>query len=267
MQRLTTIPLILLLLSGVSQGIEVELSKKVLKLGEALEVKVRGVEKSGNYICWLNDSPYPLYWLNANTLRTFIGFGAKFKAKTCSLKIEEVKDTLLPKYEESNREKKSIYVKALANALRTETPAQLWTEDFTWPTRGRISGRFGERRCDQNGTYLGIHQGIDITGKTGTPIFCPNNGRVVLTGRFDLEGKVLVIDHGQGFVSTYFHLSEILVQEGESVRKDQVIAKVGATGRVTASHLHFGLYIHGTPIDPLYWLSKDTSSYLRSGQK
>ena len=266
MQRLI-IPLILLLLSGVSQGIEVELSKKVLKLGEALEVKVRGVEKSGNYICWLNDSPYPLYWLNANTLRTFIGFGAKFKAKTCSLKIEEVKDTLLPKYEESNREKKSIYVKALANALRTETPAQLWTEDFTWPTRGRISGRFGERRCDQNGTYLGIHQGIDITGKTGTPIFCPNNGRVVLTGRFDLEGKVLVIDHGQGFVSTYFHLSEILVQEGESVRKDQVIAKVGATGRVTASHLHFGLYIHGTPIDPLYWLSKDTSSYLRNGQK
>jgi murein DD-endopeptidase MepM/ murein hydrolase activator NlpD len=257
MQKLATIPLILLLLQGVSYGIEIELSKKVLKLGEALEVKVKGIEKAGNYICWLNDNPYPLYQFNASTLRTFIGFGAKFKAKTCSLRIEETDGTFLPKYEKSNREKNSIYVKRLADALRTETPVQLWTEGFTWPTRGRISGRFGERRFDQNNTYLGIHQGIDITGKTGTPVFCPNNGRVVLIGRFDLEGKVLVIDHGQGFVSTYFHLSEILVEDGEEVRKDQVIARVGATGRVTASHLHFGLYIHGTPIDPLYWLPKD----------
>jgi len=215
-----TIPLILLLLEGVSQGIEVELSKKVLKLGEALEVKVKGIEKAGNYICWLNDSPYPLYPFNASSLRTFIGFGAKFKAKTCSLRIEEVQGTLLPKYEESNREKNSIYVKRLADALRTETPTQLWEEGWTWPTRGRISGRFGERRFDQNNTYLGIHQGIDITGKTGTPIFCPNNGRVVLIGRFDLEGKVLVIDHGQGFVSAYF-LSLSKAVRGEYVKDTQ----------------------------------------------
>jgi murein DD-endopeptidase MepM/ murein hydrolase activator NlpD len=262
MQRLITIPLILLLLQE-AYGIEIELSKKVLKLGEALEVKVKGIEKSGNYICWLNDNPYPLYPLNASTLRTFIGFGAKFKAKTCSLRIEEAKDFILPNYEKSNREKNSIYVKRLADALRTETPVQFWTGGFTWPTRGRISGRFGERRFDQNNAYLGIHQGIDITGKTGTPVFCPNNGRVVLIGRFDLEGKVLVIDHGQGFVSTYFHLSEILVEEGEEVKNDQVIARVGATGRVTAPHLHFGLYIHGTPIDPLYWLPKDTAKNVK----
>jgi murein DD-endopeptidase MepM/ murein hydrolase activator NlpD len=80
---------------------------------------------------------------------------------------------------------------------------------------------------------------------------------VVLVGEFILPGKVVIINHGQGIVSTYYHLSEILVKEGEFVKKGQTIAKVGVTGMVTGAHLHWGMYVFGVDVNPLNFVNNE----------
>ncbi|WP_423604779.1 M23 family metallopeptidase [Sphingomonas sp. MS122] len=137
-----------------------------------------------------------------------------------------------------------------ARAIRSA--AQGWRQRFMWPVTGRISGLFGSQRIykGEPGAY---HSGVDVARPSGTPVLAPADGVVILAAQapFTLEGRLLMIDHGMGLNSAFLHLSRIDVKVGEVVRRGQTVGAVGATGRATGPHLHWGMKWNGARIDPL----------------
>ncbi|MGR6329401.1 M23 family metallopeptidase [Sphingomonas sp. XXL09] len=137
-------------------------------------------------------------------------------------------------------------------ARHRRTDAQGWRQRFLWPATGRISGLFGAQRVyrGEPGSY---HGGTDVALPTGTPVRAPADGVVVLAAEtpFTLEGHLLMVDHGMGLSSAFLHLSRIDVGVGDTVRQGQVIGEVGATGRATGPHLHWGLRWLDARLDPM----------------
>ncbi|MGE5173035.1 MAG: M23 family metallopeptidase [Betaproteobacteria bacterium] len=125
-----------------------------------------------------------------------------------------------------------------------------WNGDFINPLEGEIITPFGVRRFINN-TPKSPHTGVDVAGEKGDKIHAPNNGVVALIDNQFFAGKALVINHGQGIYTMFFHLSKVLVNPGQSVKKGDVVALVGATGRATGPHLHWGARVQGARIDPL----------------
>jgi murein DD-endopeptidase MepM/ murein hydrolase activator NlpD len=140
----------------------------------------------------------------------------------------------------------------IAAARAVVTDAKGWRQRFIWPRIGRLSGLFGSQRIYQGipGAY---HGGVDVAGATGAPVVAPADGVVVLAADtpFTLEGNLLMIDHGHGLGSAFLHLSRIDVKLGDHVARGQRIGAVGATGRATGPHLHWGMKWNDARIDPL----------------
>jgi len=114
---------------------------------------------------------------------------------------------------------------------------------------------FGFRRII-NGTPRAPHSGTDLSAPTGTEVVAANHGRVVLVGNFFFAGGSVVIDHGGGLFTMYFHLSEFKVEEGATVKSGELIALSGSSGRVTGPHLHWGARLANARIDPLELLTR-----------
>lgn len=147
---------------------------------------------------------------------------------------------------------------AQINAARAGgTDSAGWRQDFIWPVKGRISGVFGSQRV-YNGQPGSYHSGLDIAMPTGTPYVAPADGVVVLAASqpFTLEGYLLIIDHGMGLSSAFLHSSELLVAKGDVVKQGQVIGKIGATGRASGPHLHWGMKWNAARVDPLLIVPK-----------
>lgn len=127
--------------------------------------------------------------------------------------------------------------------------------DFLLPVEGVRTGSYGRRRVF-NGQPRRPHSGMDIAAASGTPVLSPSAGKVIELGDFFFSGNLVYIDHGQGLISMFAHLSQIDVALGERVEKGQVVGKVGATGRVTGPHLHWSLGLNGSWIDPALFLDE-----------
>lgn len=134
------------------------------------------------------------------------------------------------------------------------TPRRYWASPFALPMSSPVTSAFGTARLF-NGTLSSFHSGTDFKAKPGTPVFAVNDGVVVLAkGRY-FAGNSVIVDHGEGLYSCYYHLSRIDVKVGQKVAKDAQIGLSGATGRVTGPHLHFAVMLQGVQVDPMQLLA------------
>jgi len=143
----------------------------------------------------------------------------------------------------------------LREIFATVTPERLWRGAFRVPLDGaRNAKNFGRRRV-LNGEPGSPHTGVDFPAPAGTPIHAAQRGRVVLAEELFFSGKTVVIDHGLGVYTFYGHMDSVAVFTGDSVEKGALLGKVGATGRVTGPHLHWGLTVNQARVNPLQMLS------------
>lgn len=143
---------------------------------------------------------------------------------------------------ESDKQAKKI-------AFSHEISVPEWSGDFLAPIASVVSDSFGTRRVF-NGELVSVHRGLDFKAKPGSPVLAANSGEVVLARKMFYEGNCVIIDHGEGFMTLYMHLSRFEVVAGQKVAKGQEIGLSGATGRATGPHLHMGVRWEGAYLDP-----------------
>jgi murein DD-endopeptidase MepM/ murein hydrolase activator NlpD len=155
--------------------------------------------------------------------------------------------------ERVNRESKRL--KELFQTFRNE---RTWKGAFIRPVEGELSGAFGTRRVI-NGQPKSSHTGVDLRAEEGTPVWASNGGRVALVDDLFFSGKSVILDHGWGLYSMYFHLSEARVRAGDHILKGTELGRAGSTGRSTGPHLHWGIILNGARVDP-FSLLRSTAS-------
>ena len=143
----------------------------------------------------------------------------------------------------------------LVNAIWPQvTPEKLWSGAFVLPTQGRISSQFGTLRSYNGGPFDSFHEGLDIANATGTPVVASARGRVVLAEKdLIVRGGAVILDHGWGLHTAFWHQSEVLVKVGQLVEAGEIIGRIGAQGMVTGPHLHWDVRIGPTNVSPLEW--------------
>lgn len=140
-------------------------------------------------------------------------------------------------------------LKSSLGLLQSELQRLIASTPSEWPVRGRVSSGVGNRLDPWTGEPE-FHAGLDIPEAIGTPVRAAADGTVNFSGNRKGGGQVVVLDHGQGIVTKYAHLSRIHVKKGQTVRKGEEIAAVGNTGKSTSPHLHYELRLNGIPVDP-----------------
>ncbi len=121
------------------------------------------------------------------------------------------------------------------------------------PVSGPLSSKFGVRRFF-NGEERNPHAGLDFAVPAGTPIKTPANGTVILVGDYFFNGQTVFVDHGQGFISMFCHMSKIDVKPGQALRRGEVVGRVGATGRATGPHMHWNVSLNDARVDPAIFI-------------
>jgi murein DD-endopeptidase MepM/ murein hydrolase activator NlpD len=148
---------------------------------------------------------------------------------------------------------------------KTVSPVRYWEEPLDVPLGGCMTSRFGVQRL-YNGKPTGdYHAGIDQRATAGTAVRAIAAGLVRVVHQFELRGGTVAIDHGQGLESVYLHMSELAATEGAVVQKGDIIGYVGSTGRSTAPHLHWALYVDGQPVNPEQWVSVKPCEVAQAG--
>lgn len=154
--------------------------------------------------------------------------------------------------ERITRERKLIQA---ARSTWTETDVQ--ELDLLQPVAGIYSSPFGFRRFF-NDQPRNPHSGLDIAASEGTPVHAAADGKIVNTGEYFFNGNTVFIDHGQGLITMYCHMNSIDVEDGERVKRGDLVGTVGQTGRVTGAHLHWSVILNRTNVDPQFFLTSQT---------
>ena len=150
--------------------------------------------------------------------------------------------------------------RAMLSAIYQQaTPRRLWNSAFAWPlgdVPGILTTAFGTRRSYQGEPPGAYHAALDIAAEEGTPVYAPADGVVAFSDDVHVRGKLVIIDHGAGLYSAYFHMAERLVAVGQTVSQGEQIGAVGNTGLSTGPHLHWELRILDVPVNPRQWMQQ-----------
>jgi murein DD-endopeptidase MepM/ murein hydrolase activator NlpD len=175
------------------------------------------------------------------------------EVKVVAAKFPEQKLKVDPAYvepPESERERIAADREKVAALWAAADTERLWTVAFVLPVPGTTPGGYGARRIF-NGQPRSRHDGVDMAASSGTAVTAPAPGRVGLAENLYFSGGTVILDHGGGLFTTYFHLSAIDVKPGDLVAAGQRVGAVGATGRATGPHLHWGAKLHRARVNPL----------------
>lgn len=171
--------------------------------------------------------------------------------------------TVAPSKVKPNPKQKKRTQAEYAEAMKiygTITPHRYWHEPFITPMISPITSPFGTARL-YNGSLKSFHSGTDFKAAPGTPVIAANDGVVVLAKERYYAGNSVILDHGEGLYTCYYHLSRIDVRPGERVKRGQRLGLSGATGRVTGPHLHFAAMLYGVQVDPLQLIGQVNSLF------
>jgi murein DD-endopeptidase MepM/ murein hydrolase activator NlpD len=217
-------------------------------------------EKNGNYegLLGIDMSTRPATYEVKVTARD--GDGRVYSGRL-SLKVEKVvfetEELSLPSHlvelNAKDLERVEKEAKQLQTLFQTFSGEKLWRGAFIRPVEGEISGAFGLNRI-MNGKQRSRHTGVDLKAEEGVPVLATNSGMVVLVDELFFTGKSVILDHGWGLFSMYFHLSEVSVKKGDRVDTGALLGRVGSTGRSTGAHLHWGVKLNGARVDPFSFL-------------
>lgn len=186
------------------------------------------------------------------TSKTPLSFTRTFavaRAKYPQIKVELTVEKKFTEPSPEQQQQIAEGVKIKEDYLGRVTPTREWDGKFAAPADAAISDVYGSQRIF-NGKAQRPHWGLDFRVPTGTPVAAMNSGTVLLARFLYFEGNCVVIDHGQGLLTLYFHLSEFKVKEGDAVTRGQLIGLSGGTGRATGPHLHVAVRWQGTYLDP-----------------
>lgn len=152
--------------------------------------------------------------------------------------------------EAAERERRRV-----VEALRVLHPFQLWADPLTLPIEGKVTSKYGVLSIYQK-QVRGFHGGVDIQAPQGKPVRAAGRGIVRLAEPLPLSGNAVLLDHGLGVVTSYLHMSEIGVRVGQNIGRGEILGRVGSTGLSTGPHLHWGLRVNGTKVDPMPWTTR-----------
>ncbi len=189
-----------------------------------------------------------VYQKNSKEERKVIFFQIK-DGKYAKERIQVQKSKVNP----TSKKVKDRTAKEYAQAMKIYggvTSKNYVTSKYLAPMNSKITSDFGKARI-YNDALNGYHSGTDFRAKVGTPIIASNDGKIVLAKDRFYSGNSIIIDHGQGIYTCYYHLSAFKVKEGDMVKKGELIGWSGATGRITGPHLHFSARVGGVQVDPL----------------
>jgi len=275
----------LLLISSLAfaSPVKVILSTTTLLPGETLRVELDGMDPNPRLRAILAGKSYPFFVVGPNAQRALVGvkldakpgiYGMTFKVPaafpggrddlpTEPFMIEIATKVFTIENVNFSEEKTALMLSEhresalIHQANLYLSRDQQWEGSFMYPVEGPVIGEFGLKRT-RNGTIdAGFHKGIDLKASKGTPVLAANSGTVVLASHFKAHGKTVMINHGQGVMTIYLHLSSLSVKVRQKVHKGQEIGRVGATGLATAPHVHYQVFVHGVPVDPKQWVDNE----------
>ncbi len=261
----------------VNNNINIEISPALkVKQGETVIISIESDIPLKNPVYFFKGKKYKIYKKDKNSYKALLGISAIEKAGVHYLLIRDNASKLEKQFNltvaKSNFPIQNIRISGkkssltvdnkelglIANAKKAISKKAYWNDiPFDSPTKGCLVSKYGLLRYHNGKPTGNYHKGIDIKAPSGQIVNTMAKGTVVLAEKFRLHGNTVVIDHGQGLVSLYIHMKKIHVKQGDVVTANQKIGEVGTTGFSTGPHLHFGLYINGTPINPIqYWLKE-----------
>jgi murein DD-endopeptidase MepM/ murein hydrolase activator NlpD len=141
-----------------------------------------------------------------------------------------------------------------AGVQRAKTPERLWSGFFRQPAAGVITSTFGVLRSYNFAEPVEFHTGMDHAGSLGELVVAPNDGIVAWVGETERRGRGLILDHGGGVFTTFWHLSSVGPAPGDPIARGGVLGRIGSTGLSTGPHLHWEVVVHGVPVDPIQWI-------------